>query len=300
MSKTRIYKIWSGIKRRCFNENNDAYYLYGARGITMCEEWKNDFMSFYNWAMKNGYKNNLTIERDDVNGNYEPDNCLWETPKNQANNRRTNVFIEIDGVKKTIAQWSEIAGVTHPTITHRYSLGIRGKDLLKPANVHLEDLKIEIEGEYRSLSEWSRISGIHRSTLEKRLKKGFRTKEKLFYEADGRERIEFDGGLTTFLELSEKYNIDVRTIRARYRSGIRDTKLIERVQGIRKVEIDGELKTLTEISRETGISKNTLSARYRKGLRGKDIIAPVDETMRDKAKGTKNKNDDNEQLRLPL
>ena len=81
MEGSRIYKIWQGIKKRCYRKSFSKYNCYGGRGITVCNEWKNDFMSFYNWAMANGYKDNLSIDRIDVNGNYEPSNCRWATQK---------------------------------------------------------------------------------------------------------------------------------------------------------------------------------------------------------------------------
>ncbi len=111
MSHTRIYKIWSGIKRRT-NPNSiyktTTYRNYIGRNIKMYDEWKNDFKKFYDWAMANGYQDNLTIDRIDVNGNYEPSNCRWTTMKIQQNNRRNNVVIEYNNEKHTVSEWNEI------------------------------------------------------------------------------------------------------------------------------------------------------------------------------------------------
>lgn len=85
---TRLHRIWSNMKTRCFNKNFSQYKDYGGRGIKVCEEWNNDFINFYNWAINNGYQENLSIDRINVNGNYEPNNCRWLTIQEQNNNKR--------------------------------------------------------------------------------------------------------------------------------------------------------------------------------------------------------------------
>lgn len=119
MIHTRLYSIWHCIKVRCYIKSCLSYKNYGGRGITVCDEWKKDFMSFYNWAINNGYKDDLTIDRIDVNGNYEPKNCRWATKKQQDNNKRTNHFVEYKGETKTIKQWADLTGICYSTLSKR-------------------------------------------------------------------------------------------------------------------------------------------------------------------------------------
>lgn len=105
MARTKIYSVWNGIKDRCLNNKKKNYKYYGGRGIKVCEEWKNDFLSFYNWAINNGYKEGLTIDRINNEGNYEPNNCRWATHKEQANNTRRNRYITYKGKRQSLANW---------------------------------------------------------------------------------------------------------------------------------------------------------------------------------------------------
>ena len=108
--QSRLHKIWQHMQSRCFNKNNNKYHLYGARGIKVCKEWIH-FENFYSWAINNGYKNDLTIDRIDNNGDYKPSNCRWITYKEQNRNRRNNRLITYNNQTKCISEWEEITGL---------------------------------------------------------------------------------------------------------------------------------------------------------------------------------------------
>ena len=122
MRYTRIYNIWRSMRQRCSNPKCKNYKNYGGRGITVCQEWE-DFQTFYDWAMSNGYAEDLTIDRVDVNGDYEPSNCRWVSYKIQANNKSDSKFIEVNGISHTIAEWSDITGIQKATIWARLQKG---------------------------------------------------------------------------------------------------------------------------------------------------------------------------------
>lgn len=128
---TRIYRIWIQMKIRCFKINDSHFKDYGARGITVCEEWLDDFKSFHDWAISNGYADNLTIDRIDVNGNYCPENCRWATAYEQTKNRRNTVFVEYDGDVHTLNEWSKITGIGYQTLFYRYKVGKTPDEILK-------------------------------------------------------------------------------------------------------------------------------------------------------------------------
>lgn len=123
-----LYYVWAQIKQRCNNKNNKRYKDYGGRGITVCNEWLNDFISFYNWAMANGYDENAprgkcTIDRIDVNGNYEPSNCRWLTNKKQQNNKRNNHFVTYNNETLTVTQMAEKYNINVNTFRNRVAKG---------------------------------------------------------------------------------------------------------------------------------------------------------------------------------
>lgn len=119
----RLYRIWRGMKTRCTVVDETHYPYYGERGITVCEAWRGSFEAFRDWALANGYRDDLTIDRIDVNGNYCPENCRWATTMQQGGNRRNNVFYEIGGEVHTVPEWSRISKVKIHTIQERIKRG---------------------------------------------------------------------------------------------------------------------------------------------------------------------------------
>lgn len=115
----RLYRILGQMKNRCNNKKSKDYKSYGARGIKICNEWLNNFMLFYNWSINNGYKENLTIDRIDVNGNYEPNNCRWVDLETQANNKRNNKLITYNGKTQTLSQWAKELKIKYSTLNNR-------------------------------------------------------------------------------------------------------------------------------------------------------------------------------------
>ena len=120
---TRINRIYSSMKQRCYNPKCDEYYSYGGRGISVCQEWKDSVVSFAEWAYQNGYSDNLTLDRINVNGNYEPSNCRWVSIKVQANNKTNNVYHTINGIAKTLPDWCDYYGVPYKIVKGRIDRG---------------------------------------------------------------------------------------------------------------------------------------------------------------------------------
>lgn len=118
-SRTRLHHIWKHMRQRCINPNDKDYGDYGERGITLCDEWFNDFESFYNWAMENGYEENLTIDRINVDEGYSPDNCRWVTWKEQQRNKRNNYYVDYNGEKISISELAEKIGIKYTTLYQR-------------------------------------------------------------------------------------------------------------------------------------------------------------------------------------
>ena len=119
MAKKRINIIWQNMKQRCYNSKKPEFKYYGGKGVVVCEDWLQNSKAFCDWAMSHGYNDNLTLDRIDRNGNYEPSNCRWVDMTTQANNKKNNHFLTYKGKTQTIAQWSRETGLSANLIVKR-------------------------------------------------------------------------------------------------------------------------------------------------------------------------------------
>lgn len=169
-TKNRLYRIWADMKRRCKNSDRPNYKNYGGKGIRVCQEWENSFDSFREWALNNGYSDDLSIDRIDNDGNYEPSNCHWATAKEQANNKRNNFLISYKGETRTLAQWCEVFGLERNVVAMRiYRDNIPFEEAIKKGN-RVKRL-LTYKGKTQSIAEWTKELGFKKNTLDNRLNK---------------------------------------------------------------------------------------------------------------------------------
>lgn len=156
LSNTRLYHTYNKMKARCYRKTDHSYKDYGGRGIKICDEWLADFMNFYNWAIANGYREDLSIDRIDVNGNYEPMNCRWATPKQQSNNTRRCIYITYNNETHTTTEWGRILKIKSETIRarlhkHKYAINeiLYNGNLkyYKDGKTKLDECPLEIQNE---------------------------------------------------------------------------------------------------------------------------------------------------------
>lgn len=121
---THLHNVWKTMRRRCYDVNHNDYKWYGSRGVYVCDEWKDNYLAFKEWAENNGYREDLTIDRIDSDGAYSPDNCRWVSMKEQCNNRHSSIFYTFNGQTHTLAEWSEIYDIPYSRLYSRLHRGI--------------------------------------------------------------------------------------------------------------------------------------------------------------------------------
>ena len=149
MSNSRLYRIWSDMKRRCNNARRPHYNDYGGRGIRVCAEWQSSPQAFFQWALSHGYQDDMTLERIDVNGNYEPNNCCWIPFEKQALNKRSNHRLQWNGQEITMKEAADLAGIAYSTICSRINfLHWTPEDALSTPVWHMEDRHRDADGRF--------------------------------------------------------------------------------------------------------------------------------------------------------
>lgn len=128
--RTRLQGIYHTMISRCTNINFPGYNNYGGRGISVCQQWLNSYMAFKQWALSNGYADDLSIDRIDTNGDYEPNNCRWSTKAEQNNNKRNHILITLDGRTQNAKQWANELGLCYSTVVSRYHKGLPAEEIL--------------------------------------------------------------------------------------------------------------------------------------------------------------------------
>lgn len=121
---TPMYTVWCSMKERCYNKHDKSYKNYGARGITVCDDWLHSYPTFYEWAIKSGYEKGLSIERIDNDKGYSPDNCKWADKTEQSRNRRNVIQVTYKGETKCLAEWARELGISRGTIKSRIDVGM--------------------------------------------------------------------------------------------------------------------------------------------------------------------------------
>jgi len=269
--KSRLHGVYKAIKRRCYTVSNSAYPRYGGRGITMCKEWKESFMSFYKWAMANGYdetapRNQCTIDRIDNDGNYCPENCRWVNNKVQSNNRSNNTFVTYHGRSQTITQWAEELGINRRYLSKRIHSGDDIETVLKyPKLLNSKTRILEYNGVKKTLSQWADEYDIERGTLYNRLfVHGMSIDRALTYKKEVKKYRYKDKDMT--IDELSKYTVISKSILSQRLDLGWDviTALITPVKTAKTYTYKNKTKTVREWAEYFGISTSTVKYRLKK------------------------------------
>jgi len=275
----RLKKAYSNMNGRCYNPKTNGYKYYGGKGVIVCNEWLNDRNKFYEWALENGYENNLTLDRIKTEGNYEPNNCRWITHKEQQSNRTNNIFIEVDGEVKTISRWSQEIGIGAGVLKNRVNHG--EKDIFKPVC-----LSVEIDGKIKALKDLSIENNIPYDVLKYRYDSGWDTKNMLDDIKNEMKLIKYNEKYYSVSELAKMSNgLTKETILMRISYGWKNEDLLKPLQKMGRpkkyIEINGEFRTKNEWCEISGISPALFYKRMKKGITGNDLLLPINKNKID-------------------
>lgn len=173
MERNRLYDMWSNMKQRCSYKKRRDYRYYGGKGVKVCDEW-HEYKNFEKWALENGYKEGLSIDRIDFDGNYEPLNCRFVEPEEQQRNKSNNVNLTHNGKTQILSEWAREYNIHCRTLKSRLELGYtieqalnkeKGRELNSPLHLY--------KGEEKTLTQWADLYNMSTSCLFERLKRGW-------------------------------------------------------------------------------------------------------------------------------
>lgn len=225
--RKRLKSIYNGMRLRCYNENNVNYKYYGGKGVTICDEWLLSFENFFDWAINNGYNENLTIDRIDSEKEYSPDNCKWSTKKEQAYNRSISVKLTLNGRTMYMTEWAEELEIDKKILSWRYNNGWSDEEILTRPRDYKEN-KLTLNGETHSMSEWSRITGIKVATISARIRDGWSVEDTLTKKPNDRAiRITYNNKTKKLKEWAEYLGVPKSRLSNRYTRGWTDEEIIK-------------------------------------------------------------------------
>lgn len=264
-SKSPEYEVYHGMKKRCYNHKSADYKFYGGRGIKVCDRWlgENGFDKFLT-DMGERPSQHYSIDRKDVNGNYEPSNCRWITHKGQMNNVRTNIIINRNGVSKTLKMWCEEIGLSYQMAYARYKNGLSVDEIL--CSKHFRKIEIEYNGVVKSLMEWCRVYNVSRHSASERLKKGYSFESVFINPPESKIFITHDGVGKSLRQWAIQYGVTYATAYQRYNKGWPFEQIFnrERSNGV-LYERFGVNQPLEEWCRVYGVAHKTAMSRRSEG-----------------------------------
>lgn len=276
----RISKILRGMRYRCKNKKYHDFHRYGGRGIKVCEEWDKNTDSFIEWSLSNGYSQDKSIDRIDVDGDYEPNNCRWVDMKTQQNNRGNNIVIEYDGDCRSLLGWSEITGIDVDLLQDRYHKGWDSKRILTtPKNSHRR--KLTLNGITKDVAEWAKELNIPNETLIYRTDHGFSEYEIIHGRKQStstnppRIFLEHNGKNQSIKDWASELGVNKGTLFTRYYKGWSTEEILYGNKKSKRtvyLEYGGKKLSLKEWSKIVGYHPDTLRNRMKKGYTTEEIL----------------------------
>lgn len=279
----RIRRIWYGMISRCTSMKDKSYYRYGGRGIRVCDEWLNSFEAFESWALANGYRDDLTIDRIDNNGNYEPSNCRWADSITQANNTSKNLYITYKGRTQTLAQWVRELDLDYEVTYHRLDEGWTIEDAFEKPQRFDGITELTYNNKTQSIMEWAKETGMTYNTIRHRHNKGLPVNEIL--ETPQKEhditKTYYKGEYKSLREWARVLNIPFTTIS--YRLNTLHMSVEEAFETpvkahTKDIEYNGKTQSMTAWAHELGIPEHVMMYRVKAGWSMDKIVStPVRE-----------------------